>query len=132
MIGHGNWQNKTMTLSCTNILYSRRSHVPRFGFWNRMLHVPPWFEPKRSPQNQKSLLSLAVRIEAAMEAILTDCVQNSLRHFMHRNAIFICERLCAEFPSEVPVLSFFLFGIFHSLFNRAKNKNKNKTFYLKS
>ncbi|XP_062149461.1 cell division cycle protein 27 homolog B-like [Alnus glutinosa] len=35
-----------------------------------------------------------------MEAILTDCVQNSLRHFMHRNAIFICERLCAEFPSE--------------------------------
>lgn len=36
-----------------------------------------------------------------MEAILIDCVQNSLRHFMYRNAIFICERLCAEFPSEV-------------------------------
>ncbi|KAE8038945.1 hypothetical protein FH972_011406 [Carpinus fangiana] len=35
-----------------------------------------------------------------MEAILTDCVQNSLRHFMYRNAIFICERLCAEFASE--------------------------------
>ncbi|KAJ7973805.1 Cell division cycle protein 27 like B [Quillaja saponaria] len=35
-----------------------------------------------------------------MEAILIDCVQNSLRHFMYRNAIFICERLCAEFPSE--------------------------------
>ncbi|KAK6236374.1 Tetratricopeptide repeat 1 - like 10 [Theobroma cacao] len=35
-----------------------------------------------------------------MEAILTDCVQNSLRHFMFRNAIFLCERLCAEFPSE--------------------------------
>ncbi|XP_059432667.1 cell division cycle protein 27 homolog B [Corylus avellana] len=35
-----------------------------------------------------------------MEAILTDCVQNSLRHFVYRNAIFICERLCAEFPSE--------------------------------
>ncbi|VFQ68914.1 unnamed protein product [Cuscuta campestris] len=35
-----------------------------------------------------------------MEAILVDCVQNSLRHFMHRNAIFMCERLCAEFPSE--------------------------------
>ncbi|KAK8620023.1 hypothetical protein V6N13_066510 [Hibiscus sabdariffa] len=36
-----------------------------------------------------------------MEAILTDCVQNSLRHFMLKNAIFLCERLCAEFPSEV-------------------------------
>ncbi|KAJ0091066.1 hypothetical protein Patl1_13321 [Pistacia atlantica] len=36
-----------------------------------------------------------------MEAILTDCVQNSLRHFMYRNAIFLCERLCAEFPSEM-------------------------------
>ncbi|XP_022865632.1 cell division cycle protein 27 homolog B-like [Olea europaea var. sylvestris] len=35
-----------------------------------------------------------------MEAILTQCVQNSLRHFMYRNAIFMCERLCAEFPSE--------------------------------
>ncbi|KAE8674358.1 Cell division cycle protein 27-like protein B [Hibiscus syriacus] len=36
-----------------------------------------------------------------MEAIFTDCVQNSLRHFMFKNAIFLCERLCAEFPSEV-------------------------------
>ncbi|XP_024949697.1 cell division cycle protein 27 homolog B isoform X2 [Citrus sinensis] len=36
-----------------------------------------------------------------MEGILTDCVQNSLRYFMYRNAIFLCERLCAEFPSEV-------------------------------
>ncbi|XWS72081.1 hypothetical protein CRYUN_Cryun02cG0009900 [Craigia yunnanensis] len=36
-----------------------------------------------------------------MEAILTDCIQNSLRHFMLKNAIFLCERLCAEFPSEV-------------------------------
>ncbi|KAG8379728.1 hypothetical protein BUALT_Bualt07G0119600 [Buddleja alternifolia] len=35
-----------------------------------------------------------------MEAILTDCVQNSLQHLIHRNAIFMCERLCAEFPSE--------------------------------
>ncbi|XP_011048324.1 PREDICTED: cell division cycle protein 27 homolog B isoform X2 [Populus euphratica] len=35
-----------------------------------------------------------------MEAILVDCVNHSLRHFMHRNAIFMCERLCAEFPSE--------------------------------
>ncbi|XP_021775798.1 cell division cycle protein 27 homolog B-like isoform X1 [Chenopodium quinoa] len=36
-----------------------------------------------------------------MEAILVDSVQNSLRHFMYSNAIFICERLCAEFPTEV-------------------------------
>ncbi|CAI0628672.1 unnamed protein product [Linum tenue] len=35
-----------------------------------------------------------------MEAILMDCVNNSLRQFMSRNAIFMCERLCAEFPSE--------------------------------
>ncbi|CAI0425560.1 unnamed protein product [Linum tenue] len=35
-----------------------------------------------------------------MEAILVDCVNNSLRHFMFGNAIFMCERLCAEFPSE--------------------------------
>ncbi|KAL5572582.1 hypothetical protein UlMin_022179 [Ulmus minor] len=35
-----------------------------------------------------------------MEAILVDSVQHSLRDFMYRNAIFICERLCAEFPSE--------------------------------
>ncbi|XP_060218050.1 cell division cycle protein 27 homolog B [Lycium barbarum] len=35
-----------------------------------------------------------------MESILSECVQNSLRQFMHRNAIFMCERLCAQFPSE--------------------------------
>ncbi|KAL6559758.1 Cell division cycle protein 27 B [Orobanche gracilis] len=35
-----------------------------------------------------------------MEAILTNCVRNSQQHLMHRNAIFMCERLCAEFPSE--------------------------------
>ncbi|XP_057958412.1 cell division cycle protein 27 homolog B [Malania oleifera] len=36
-----------------------------------------------------------------MEAVLVDCVQRSIRHLMYRNAIFVCERLCAEFPSEV-------------------------------
>ncbi|CAM8975020.1 unnamed protein product [Rhodiola kirilowii] len=35
-----------------------------------------------------------------MEAILIDCVQSSLRNFMYRNAFFLCERLCAEFPNE--------------------------------
>ncbi|KAL2976927.1 hypothetical protein AAZX31_13G035600 [Glycine max] len=35
-----------------------------------------------------------------MEAILVDCAQKSLRHFMHSNAIFISQRLCAQFPSE--------------------------------
>ncbi|XP_074334260.1 cell division cycle protein 27 homolog B-like isoform X2 [Apium graveolens] len=35
-----------------------------------------------------------------METILIDCVRNSLRHLLYRNAIFMCERLCAEFPSE--------------------------------
>ncbi|KAG5129341.1 hypothetical protein JHK84_035738 [Glycine max] len=36
-----------------------------------------------------------------MEAILVDCAQKSLRHFMHSNAIFISQRLCAQFPSEI-------------------------------
>ncbi|XP_010526443.1 PREDICTED: cell division cycle protein 27 homolog B isoform X2 [Tarenaya hassleriana] len=36
-----------------------------------------------------------------METVLVDCVQNSLRLFMYKNAIFMCERLLAEFPSEV-------------------------------
>ncbi|XP_061362082.1 cell division cycle protein 27 homolog B-like [Gastrolobium bilobum] len=35
-----------------------------------------------------------------MEAILVDCVNKSLRLFMQSNAIFLCERLCAEFPTE--------------------------------
>ncbi|KAL8113227.1 hypothetical protein AgCh_020520 [Apium graveolens] len=35
-----------------------------------------------------------------METILIDCVNNSLRHFLYHNAIFMCERLCAEFPTE--------------------------------
>ncbi|XP_068652292.1 cell division cycle protein 27 homolog B-like [Aristolochia californica] len=36
-----------------------------------------------------------------MENLLISCVQSSLRLFMNRNAIFLCERLCAEFPSEL-------------------------------
>ncbi|KAK1306571.1 hypothetical protein QJS10_CPA10g00053 [Acorus calamus] len=36
-----------------------------------------------------------------METLLVECVQRSLGHFMHGNAIFLCERLCAEFPSEL-------------------------------
>ncbi|KAK1420361.1 hypothetical protein QVD17_21891 [Tagetes erecta] len=35
-----------------------------------------------------------------MEGVLIDCVQNSMRHLLYRNAIFMCERLCSEFPSE--------------------------------
>ncbi|KAG1326859.1 putative cell division cycle protein 27 [Cocos nucifera] len=35
-----------------------------------------------------------------METLMVDRVQGSLRLFMYGNAIFICERLCAEFPSE--------------------------------
>ncbi|XP_068647637.1 cell division cycle protein 27 homolog B-like [Aristolochia californica] len=36
-----------------------------------------------------------------MENLLISCVQSNLRLFMNRNAIFLCERLCAEFPSEL-------------------------------
>ncbi|XP_021294653.1 cell division cycle protein 27 homolog B [Herrania umbratica] len=36
-----------------------------------------------------------------MEALLASYVENSLNNYMGRNAIFLCERLYAEFPSEV-------------------------------
>jgi hypothetical protein len=36
-----------------------------------------------------------------METLMVDRVHSSLRLFMYRNAIFLCERLCAQFPSEV-------------------------------
>jgi hypothetical protein len=38
---------------------------------------------------------------AAMETLMVDRVNSSLRLFMHSNAVFLCERLCAQFPSEV-------------------------------
>ncbi|XP_049931710.1 cell division cycle protein 27 homolog B isoform X2 [Nymphaea colorata] len=38
--------------------------------------------------------------KSSMEPILVECVNGSLRLYMHRNATFLCERLCAEFPSE--------------------------------
>ncbi|KAJ8498732.1 hypothetical protein OPV22_009284 [Ensete ventricosum] len=36
-----------------------------------------------------------------METLMVDRVQSSLRLLMYSNAIFLCERLCAEFPSEL-------------------------------
>ncbi|XP_021891927.1 cell division cycle protein 27 homolog B isoform X2 [Carica papaya] len=36
-----------------------------------------------------------------MEALLINCVEKSLNQFTLNNAIFLCERLRAEFPSEV-------------------------------
>ncbi|CAA0382624.1 unnamed protein product [Arabidopsis thaliana] len=36
-----------------------------------------------------------------MENLLANCVQKNLNHFMFTNAIFLCERLLAQFPSEV-------------------------------
>ncbi|KAG2612934.1 hypothetical protein PVAP13_4KG324000 [Panicum virgatum] len=38
-----------------------------------------------------------------METLMVDRVHGSLRLFMHRNAVFLCERLCAQFPSETNV-----------------------------
>ncbi|XP_031381751.1 cell division cycle protein 27 homolog B isoform X2 [Punica granatum] len=63
---------------------------------------------KTKTKPQISLLSLSLSLslseskmkEEAMEAILRNTVQNSLRHFMYKNAIFFSEFLCAEFPSE--------------------------------
>ncbi|XVF74517.1 hypothetical protein PTKIN_Ptkin13bG0116800 [Pterospermum kingtungense] len=36
-----------------------------------------------------------------MEALLANYVEKSLTQYMRRNAVFLCERLYAEFPSEV-------------------------------
>ncbi|XP_006657144.3 cell division cycle protein 27 homolog B isoform X1 [Oryza brachyantha] len=38
-----------------------------------------------------------------METLMVDRVHSSLRLFMHRNAVFLCERLCAQFPAETNV-----------------------------
>lgn len=38
---------------------------------------------------------------AAMEAVLQERVAVSLQQHMLPNAIFLCERLCAGFPTEV-------------------------------
>ncbi|CAN6163437.1 unnamed protein product [Urochloa humidicola] len=38
-----------------------------------------------------------------METLMVDRVRSSLHLFMHRNAVFLCERLCAQFPSEANV-----------------------------
>ncbi|KAL5199684.1 hypothetical protein ABZP36_020887 [Zizania latifolia] len=38
-----------------------------------------------------------------METLMVDSVHSSLRLFMHRNAVFLCERLCAQFPAETNV-----------------------------
>ncbi|KAG0622296.1 hypothetical protein M758_3G087700 [Ceratodon purpureus] len=35
-----------------------------------------------------------------MEGYLYECVRASLRGYLYKNATFLCERLCAEFPSE--------------------------------
>ncbi|KQK17639.1 cell division cycle protein 27 homolog B isoform X4 [Brachypodium distachyon] len=35
-----------------------------------------------------------------METLMVDRVHSSLRLFMNRNAVFLCERLCAQFPAE--------------------------------
>ena len=39
--------------------------------------------------------------ERAMEAHLIACVQSSLGLYLFDNACFLCERLVAQFPSEV-------------------------------
>lgn len=61
------------------------------------------------------LLSLFLPTPKTMESILIDCVQKSLNHFMHSNAIFISQRLCAHFPSEVFLHSHFTILVFFHL-----------------
>lgn len=55
--------------------------------------------------------------QITMESILINCVQNNLHHFMHSNAIFISQLLCAQFPSEVLLLHSSLHYFFFSIFS---------------
>lgn len=56
--------------------------------------------PQQKHHQHRISLIFSSNSNRVMETLLIDCVQSSLRLFMHRNAIFLCERLCAEFPSE--------------------------------
>lgn len=40
------------------------------------------------------------QINFEMERQLVACVQDSLSMYLHSNANFMCERLCAEFPNS--------------------------------
>lgn len=98
----------------------------------------PDFETQNQNQNPSPSLSLSPshQIKAAMEAILRDCVQHSLRDFMYRNAIFLCERLCAEYPSEVPFIHllftlFFLLPVCLVTEKSQERKNEDGKFEMK-
>ncbi|CAH2053554.1 unnamed protein product, partial [Thlaspi arvense] len=49
----------------------------------------------------KFVLSLRHFVIIKMETLLVNCIEKNLSQFMLTNAIFLCERLVAEFPSEV-------------------------------
>ena len=36
-----------------------------------------------------------------MEAHLAECIHDALHTFTYKNAVFLAERLCASFPTEV-------------------------------
>lgn len=42
-------------------------------------------------------------LSSPMEAHLVACIQESLALYLHSNAQFLAERLCAQFPSKVGV-----------------------------
>lgn len=50
----------------------------------------------------------------AMEAQLCACVKESLDNFLYQNAVFMCERLYAEFATEVSPSCTFCQGKIHS------------------
>lgn len=45
--------------------------------------------------------SISILMAEAMEAQLAACVRQSLEAFLYQNAVFMCERLYAEFHTEV-------------------------------
>lgn len=89
-----------------------------------LLPFPPPSPPscRLLPEGQRR-----TRWRATMETLMVDRVQNSLRFFMYRNAIFLCERLCAEFPTEVR-FGHFLLSSFCGLSSYWWNGNEKSIF----
>lgn len=85
--------------SPSNLTQPLPSPPPRF---KRCPPSPPAAARRRSSPTRIAAAAAAGAL-AAMETLMVDRVHGSLRLFMHHNAVFLCERLCAQFPAEVCV-----------------------------
>ncbi|CAN7001066.1 unnamed protein product [Brassica rapa subsp. trilocularis] len=67
---------------------------------DNLTHIHPSFFFFCSPKATAPSLLVQFRRQN-METLLANCVEKNLTQFMFSNAIFLCERLLAQFPSEV-------------------------------